>query len=75
MGAPNVKRILARWPYPEAAVEAYSTAMTAAFGHPGAWELIEKAVDNCAAGEKRTSALCLTRWARSPRSVACLHKR
>lgn len=52
MGAPNVKRILARWPYPEAAVEAYSTAMTAAFGHPGAWELIEKAVDNCAAGEK-----------------------
>ncbi len=30
MGAPNVKRILARWPYPEAAVEAYSTAMTAA---------------------------------------------
>lgn len=52
MGAPNVKRILARWPYPEAAVEAYSTAMTAAFGHQGAWELIEKAVDNCAAGEK-----------------------
>ncbi len=49
MGAPDVGKILSRWPYSEAAVAAYSTAMTAAFSNRKARAIIEKALDDYAA--------------------------
>lgn len=61
MREPDVKKTLSRWPYPEAAVAAYSTAMTAAFGHNGARELIEQAAGACAAGERTDIRTLLTR--------------
>lgn len=52
MQGPDVSRILSRWPYPEAAVAAYSTAMTAAFNNPEAGSAIESAMADYEAGRR-----------------------
>ena len=52
MQGPDVSRILSRWPYPEAAVAAYSSAMTAAFNDPEARSAIESAMSDYAAGRR-----------------------
>lgn len=52
MQGPDVSRILSRWPYPEAAVAAYSSAMTAAFNFPEARSAIESAMSDYAAGRR-----------------------
>mgnify|MGYP006910885272 CR=1 FL=1 len=70
MQGPDVSRILSRWPYPEAAVAAYSSAMTAAFNDPEARSAIESAMSDYAAG-RRLDARALLAHLESLRSAAC----
>ena len=51
MRQPDTEKILSRWPYSDAAVVAYSTAMTAAFEHPGARGIIEALHERYVGGE------------------------
>ncbi len=51
MKQPETEKILSRWPYSNAAVAAYSTAMAAAFEHPGARGIIESLYGRYLGGE------------------------
>lgn len=51
MKQPETEKILSRWPYSNAAVAAYSTAMAAAFEHPGARGIIEALHERYVGGE------------------------
>ena len=51
MKQPDTEKILSSWPYSDAAVVAYSTAMTAAFEHPGARGIIEALHERYVGGE------------------------
>lgn len=61
MYGPDVRRILSRWPYPEAAVAAYSTAMTAAFGNSEVRCEIETSAADYEAGEEIDARALLAR--------------